>query len=91
MRLSNVSIDNPVILVPFTTDDVSVDEETDPIAESTGEEASEVEGVEGVDPDTGGYRGVPPKRYTPERINRKARYSVVCLVTSHLIRNGPSF
>ncbi|XP_042067279.1 uncharacterized protein LOC121810583 [Salvia splendens] len=42
-------------------------------------EIEEVE-VEGVDPDTGRYilpprsnRGVPPKRYTPERIDRKKR------------------
>ena len=54
--------------------------------------------VEGVDPDTGGYTlasrtnmGVPPKRYTPERIKRKARYSVANLVKGHLTEMVQAF
>lgn len=36
-------------------------------------------------------RGVPPKRYTPERINRKARYSIANLVKGHLTEMAQAY
>ena len=105
LRLSDVSTHDHISFDIFPTNDVSAEEVLDPADGDLGG-TEEVEGidldtrkeVEGIDPDTGRYilpprpnRGVPPKRYTPEKINRKARYSVACLATSHLSEMDQSF
>ena len=93
LLISDVSAPSPVdiVMVPNSNDE---SQETSPKEEGC-ETAVEIEGI---DPDTGGYilpsrmnRGVPPKRYTPERINRKARYSVVNLVKGHLTKMAQAF
>ena len=92
LRISNVS--TPMDTYNCLANTVSAEGNS---IEAEKEEIEEVE-VEKVDPDTGRYilpprpnRGVPPKRYTPEKVDRKKRYSIVNLAKGHLSEMARAF
>ena len=81
--ISEVIPDSEPASVPISTDPV----ETEPLVEENG-----------IDGDTGRYilphritRGIPPKRYSPEKTGKKSRYGVANFVQENLTKMARAF